>query len=292
MLTLDGMHKALSAFWVLGTRAVEITGGGEPTLHPEFDKMIEYAYSLGYKIGICTNGTTLTKWKRLWWMFDYVRLGMYGFDEGYEYDLSALKGYDGIAPEVSAAYVWDMNIDTSANPNITGNWSEVKGRHLSKNTQKEINFYRMLDWVEENKIPTRIAFNAIKPVSQVKHDMGVIRDQIKHWEFDRKKELKYAFLSDFNYKGERKNDKCFIAQVKPFLFTNGFVYPCPSMELSPENNYTVNDSFKLCDIDGILDYYNSKGNETRHHSCSFCKYALQNELIEEIKMDTTHNDFA
>ncbi len=36
------------------------------------------------------------------------------------------------------------------------------------------------------------------------------------------------------------------------------VYVCPSAELAPENNYHVNDEFKICDIAGITDFYNSQ----------------------------------
>ena len=84
--------------------------------------------------------------------------------------------------------------------------------------------------------------------------------------------------------------------VKPCVFTDGNVYVCPSAELAPENNYQVNDEFKLCDIAGITDFYNSQvgGPDVfrRHHDCSFCKYAIQNELIDDVLMPTKHNEFA
>ena len=80
--------------------------------------------------------------------------------------------------------------------------------------------------------------------------------------------------------------------VKPCVFTDGNVYVCPSAELAPENNYQVNDEFKICDIDGILDFYKNGGVTRRHHNCSFCKYAMQNELIDDIVRPTKHNEFA
>jgi len=288
MLTLEQMKKAVDSFWELGTRAMELTGGGSPSLHPDFHKIIEYAYNKGFKIGVCTNGTTLTKWKDTWGMCAWVRLGMYGFDEGYTYDLSVFEGTN---TEISAAYVWDANLGTSKNPNVTGDWSDLKSKRLSKNFQKKENFFKMLDWVEENKIPTRIAFNAIKPASDIAEDLSCLRGQLKEWEEKSGKILQHAFLSDFNYKPDRRNNNCYMGMVKPFVFTNGFVYPCPSMELSPENSYMVNDEFKLCDIDGIVDYYN-KGVDKRSHPCSWCKYSAQNELIDDILMETKHNDFA
>jgi len=280
-LSLDQMKKGLDSFRYLGATGVEFSGSGEPTLHPNFDEAVIHAHKLGYKIGVCTNGTKLNKIKT-WDKFSWVRLGLYGFDEGYEYDLSVFKGLD---IEISGAYVWDGNTSNSNNPNITGQWADAKGKKLSKNFQTTENFYKMLDWVEANKIPTRIAFNAIKPTDDVLKDIETIKELIAG------RDLKYAFLSDFNYKGVRKNHNCYMHMVKPCIYSDGNVYVCPSAELSPENHYNVNDEFKICDIDGIIDFY-EKGVTTRTHACSFCKYAIQNELIDDIMTPTQHNDFA
>lgn len=290
MLTIEQMKKAIDAFVELGTTGMEFTGGGEPTLHPKFDEAVNYAYEKGLKIGVCTNGTMITKWDKkggVWDKLSWIRLGMYGFTEGYTYDLEALRKHPNLV--ISAAYVWDEAIDTSLNPNITGNWSNDKSKKLSKNIQTTEQFYEMLDWVEKEKIPTRIAFNAIKKPEQVMKDIETIRTLIKD------KNLKYAFLSDFNYKGVRRNDHCYMHNIKPSVFTDGNVYVCPSAELAIENAYAVNSEFMICDIDGILPYYNSiKGGEgrMRNQGCSFCKYAMQNELIDDIVTETEHNDFA
>ena len=47
----------------------------------------------------------------------------------------------------------------------------------------------------------------------------------------------------------------------------------------------------VCDVDGIIDFY-SKPPSLRHHACHYCKYAIQNELIDDVLTDTIHNDFA
>lgn len=282
-ITVGDTNKFCSSYNILASN----TGGGEPTLHPQFDEIVHYAKDLGYALGICTNGTKLTKHKDLWQYFDYVRLGMYGFDEGYKYDLSVFAGSK---TRVSAAYVWDFNTDTSSNPNITGGWTNKSNKKLSANQQKQENFYMMLDWVENNRIPTRIAFNAIKPQEEVLKDIEQIRILIKDHD------LKYAFLSDFNYKPYRRNDHCYMHMVKPFVFTDGNVYVCPSSELSVENSYNMNPEFKICDIEGISSYYKSlEGGvdvSMRHHACNFCKYALQNELVDDIVTITENNEFA
>ena len=281
MLTLEQVKKALKSFRELGTLGVEFTGGGEPTLHPQFDQMVEYAHELGYKIGVCTNGSTLKKIKT-WNRFSWVRLGLYGFDEGYKYDLSVFEGLD---VKISGAYVWDGARSTSNNPNITGKWVDGKGRKYAKALQVVSNFDQMLAWVEENKIPTRIAFNAIKDPQEVLKDIEYIKTLLIE------KKLEYAFLSDFNYKAVRRNDHCYMHMVKPFLFTDGNIYVCPSSELSYENGYTMQNQFKVCGIDDIIETY-SKGVTRRLHDCKYCKYSMQNELIDDVLMETDHNEFA
>lgn len=280
------VKQALEAFKKIGITGIEFTGGGEPTLHPDFHEIAEYAHSLGFKLGVCTNGKNIGKKikKDTLKLFSWVRLGLYGFYENYDYDL---KEFEGTGISISAAYVWDEAIDTSSNPNITGEWTDKTKKKLSTNFQKRESFLKMINWVEENKIPTRIAFNAIKPVEEVEKDIDTIREVLK--EFD----LKYAFLSDFNFKGNRRNDHCYMHMVKPFLFTDGYIYACPSAELSLENNYNYvpESQFMVCDIDGIEEFY-SKPPSLRHHACNFCKYAMQNELIDDILTQTQHNEFA
>ena len=57
-----------------------------------------------------------------------------------------------------------------------------------------------------------------------------------------------------------------IYMVKPFLFTDGYIYACPSAELSIENNYNYvpESQFAVCDIDGIEEFY-AQGPTLRHH---------------------------
>jgi MoaA/NifB/PqqE/SkfB family radical SAM enzyme len=285
-LPLERVKKALDSFKKIGVTGIEFTGGGEPTLHPDFEEIVNYSHSLGFKLGLCTNGKNLgTKIKKeIVSKFTWVRLGLYGFYEDYTYNLSVFEGTE---TTVSAAYVWDEAIETSNNPNVTGEWTDSKKKILAKKFQKRENFLRMIDWVEENKIPTRIAFNAIKKIEEVEKDIETIRGVLSQYN------LKYAFLSDFNFKGSRRNDHCYMHMVKPFLFTDGYIYACPSAELSIENNYNYvpESQFMVCDIEGIEEFY-SKPPSLRHHACKYCKYAIQNELIDDILTPTTHNQFA
>lgn len=290
-LSLTQMKTAIQSFYELGITGVEFTGGGEPLLHPEINEIVDFCDDLGLKIGICTNGAKLRK-LRDWSKITWVRLGLYGFTEGYEYDLDWLRSFD---LEISAAYVFDENVISSTNPNITNDFIDPKKKKLASNFQSETDFFEAIEWAEVNRVPTRIAFNAIRPGEYVKADIELIRKRLEL--FDTKfGERKYAFLSDFNYKADRRNDHCYMHAVKPFLFTDGNIYACPSAELSPENKYDVNKKYKICEWDTIEEAYKNmtsvRGGVLRNFDCQYCKYSAQNELIDDVLMETKHNEFA
>lgn len=55
----------------LGVEAIEFTGGGEPTVHPQCFEIIEYAQGLGLQTGLVTNGVRLKDHpavRRLTWL--------------------------------------------------------------------------------------------------------------------------------------------------------------------------------------------------------------------------------
>lgn len=47
----------------LGVKAIEFTGGGEPTVHPDHLDIIEYAQTLGLQTGLVTNGVRIKEHK-------------------------------------------------------------------------------------------------------------------------------------------------------------------------------------------------------------------------------------
>jgi len=48
--------ELLAKFWKLGTRAVTLTGGGEPLMYPEINDLIEYIADCDMGVGLVTNG--------------------------------------------------------------------------------------------------------------------------------------------------------------------------------------------------------------------------------------------
>ena len=56
-LILEPMLREAHA---MGTKAIELTGGGEPTIYPHYDRGVELIHELGFDLGIVTNGVALS----------------------------------------------------------------------------------------------------------------------------------------------------------------------------------------------------------------------------------------
>ena len=64
-LSFGEIEREIKKFKELGGLSVTITGGGEPTIHGDIDRIIELMHNLGLKIGMVTNGTLLDRVKNL-----------------------------------------------------------------------------------------------------------------------------------------------------------------------------------------------------------------------------------
>ena len=56
-LDLDQFHELIAELKRARTRSIVIKGGGEPTLHPEFNEMVRAGSSEGLSVGLISNGT-------------------------------------------------------------------------------------------------------------------------------------------------------------------------------------------------------------------------------------------
>ncbi len=59
-----------------GVKAVEYTGGGEPTLHPYFKEIISYTINSGLEFSVISNGSTLDKFSQIFRKAAWVRFSV------------------------------------------------------------------------------------------------------------------------------------------------------------------------------------------------------------------------
>jgi MoaA/NifB/PqqE/SkfB family radical SAM enzyme len=50
------VFNLLNELQEVGVKAITYVGGGEPTLHKDFDEIITRSYEMGFEVGLVTNG--------------------------------------------------------------------------------------------------------------------------------------------------------------------------------------------------------------------------------------------
>lgn len=260
-LTLNQVVRVLNDFHELGTRGLEWTGGGEPTLWRPLNRATEHAHALGYKIGLITNAIKFD-WFRRFDLLQWMRASFHGFNEGKRATIEknvALARELNPRLEISGVYIWTKGSDEI--------YPEVAA------------------YANANKIPTRVTPDLTAGRESIDQMMQHVGAAVAA------NPGSFTFLSDFNVKTERLHDHCYMQAIKPFIFPDGWVYPCPSVGLTPETQKNVLDELRVCRIEDIAEFF-SRPIQLAHRGCQFCKYSAANELIDEILRPTTHNDFA
>jgi radical SAM protein with 4Fe4S-binding SPASM domain len=59
-LDTENFAELLKSLHSLGVKSIELSGGGEPTLHPEFCELVKRAANSGFELGLLTNGSLLS----------------------------------------------------------------------------------------------------------------------------------------------------------------------------------------------------------------------------------------
>ncbi len=74
-LPLGEIKKIVDKVYELGTRAISLSGGGEPDCHPDINHIINYIYNKGMDIALVTNGKNIYKIKdKNLKLFDWIRV--------------------------------------------------------------------------------------------------------------------------------------------------------------------------------------------------------------------------
>ena len=258
-MPFEMLQEGVLQFHSLGTMAIEITGGGEPTLYPYINETMEFLHSLGMHVGINTNAVD-SQLLKYWDCCDWVRVSLNTFDY---YDSINIDPIRKSGAYISGCYIWN------------------------ERSTIEI-FERVVRFADENRIVCRIAPDCIKSLIDINRSVEFVRKMM-----ETVGRSEYVFLSDFNIDTYRHNQKCFIHLIKPCFYTDGYIYPCPSMELAYEHDSRMNEKYRVCRYDEVINFYNSdRAFEIPERTCSYCKYAKQQVVLEEVLTETMFNEFA
>lgn len=259
----DYVIGVIASYLKLGIKSIEFTGGGEPTMYKRLNDVVDICYN-NLAIGMNTNAIDINNIKNPE-KFKWIRVAL-------------------------------NVIDTDDNKLINKFINNV--HKLKRSTQvtscyivpKEIglkNLHRVIEVANILKIPTRIAPDCIQSKEDIKDYVRAIGEHVNYAENN-----KYCFCSEFNvYLDNRPDNKCYIHFIKPFLYTDGYIYACPSSELDIGNDRTMQKKFRICHGSDVGDVYRYNIMKPKVFDCGYCKYAKQNELLRYILTESTNNEF-
>ena len=259
-LSLDEIKEIFDKFSDLGCRAVTITGGGEPLVHPNIEEIVEAAIERQISVGLVTNGKNIAKVSPdMFAMCTWVRISVSNESPFDEFQISFMKAnLQAIKTDWSFSYVVTQNPDIDTISGMIKFANSYKFTHV------------------------RIVNDIFKPVC----DLDSVRrriikakvdDNLVIWQDRRRYSVGFK--------------KCHISLLKPVIGADGSIYPCCGAQYAesvPAHDYPR--SMKMGDIWDITNIWDRQLVFDGSH-CVKCYYEHYNYALDALISDIDHVEF-
>jgi len=258
-LPIGEIRQILQLLQELGCRAITITGGGEPFMHPHINEIIDSAAVLNIKVGIMTNGRKIQLLAHAW--PSWIRIS-------YASTRNDGPGYFRAIEE--AAKSW---------PGTDWSFSFILTRGGDLEKLKELAAFAADNGFGHIRVkPNTLDFDYCLPIDQIKEQMAGARG------------------SNLILYQERKlrtsgSARCLIGLLIPNIGADGQIYPCCGVEYSyetPSLDYPLSTSLgnwrnlrQL--IEGQKPFDGS--------ACLRCYYNYYNTVLNAMTQNLKHRDF-
>ena len=233
-----------------GLKSVILSGGGEPTIYSDFERMIDEFSERGLEIGLITNGTLLDKYNpAVFEKMAWLRISVNSLDYVNQIKIPKLKN-----PTVGFSYI------------ITDKDTTNEGLRKIKDLARETkaSYVRLLPDCAQ---PLDKLLTAYKKVNVLAKELGK------------------PFFHQF--KVHKSPNNCYLGYFHPVLYCDGNIYPCDSLVLNDFKNQQFHKEFKLCKYDEVEKLYDSKVHSlvNTKKMCPNCVFERQNTILEDVLND-------
>jgi len=295
MLTLEKVISILDDAALLDVKAIQFTGGGEPTLHPNFAEIVDIAHALGIETSLVTNGSRLNEraisalMKSSW-----VRISLdAGTKETYKSirQINKDNEFENVLANVKALVKERDRVKSDLYIGISfvvtkDNWEEIplacdlangagadSIRYASRFTNENDDYYKDFGDEAEALIKKEMAMRANESTSfNIINSLSERRDDLR--------------LGSPDY------DRCAYQQLATFIGADMNLYTCCC---NAYNNRGLIGSIKDC---RFLELWNSKKKEIfmstfNARNCERCQFNLRNREINTMidSLPDTHVNF-
>lgn len=251
------VKKMVNRLKKLGTKSVTITGGGEPLMHPDINKIINYFYSRGIKVGLVTNGLLidrLTAGKQITW----CRIS------------------NGDDRKFTESYKAKLLAKVKEFPNVDWAFSHVLSR--KPNTEEIEN---IVQFANDNK------FTHVRVVADLYDTANVpIEDLKKQLKVDDKLVI---------YQGRKEPEHggdCYICYIKPLISADMKVYACCGVQYAlKDSTKELPDELCLGSVWGIEEIIKKSNKPLNGNICVKCYYMNYNRILKSMLNEVQHAEF-
>ena len=256
--------NALPVMKELGTKAITISGGGEPCCYPELPQLISAIHSFDMEVGLITNGTLLDKLptlilRRLTWCRVSVA-DTRSFTEQFNTLLSSVVSF-------AACVDWGFSYVVTDKPNLPNLLSYVK--FAVANRFKHVR-------VVDDLLHLAQAFDMKRLQAVVEGEIPEANDTMVY--LSRKKYVPGCV-------------DCRISLLRPIIGADGEIYPCCGtssaheyMDLALPKNMSIGHVSRMKEIWKDQAYFNGE-------NCSRCYYDEYNQVLNSYFTEITHHNF-
>ncbi len=243
-------------FHALGTRAITVSGGGEPTLHPGFDSFIDLCGELDVHVGLITNGLQWSdkprkipaNGKLIW-----ARMSIVDSESG-TYDVERLRRFSENLSDVAvgcyATITKNANVDFIERlADMAEALSNVTHFKLGENSQ-EAAPEKMAE------IKRRVLPGRAKVIVQSQSEAG------------------------------KETNRCLVSLLRPVVAADGYVYPCCDLNLK-DAGYVDPVMFRM-------GHWRDFGPDTKAFNgsiCQRCIWSHYNEALDSLMKPLEHERF-
>ncbi len=235
-IDLDRIFDYLTKLKSRGLKAVILTGGGEPTLYPQFNPLAEWIIDQGFELAMITNGTQFNRVSdKVMGNFSWLRISMNLFKD------------------------WQNKITLPRERLSSKTTVGMSICHSAENKDKD--FLRGVAAFAESK---QVSYVRVLPDCMLPQ-AELVRE---HEELDQllsSVEGGQRFFHQFKIHGSPCQSKCHQSFFRPYLSEqvdpetgkSGLVFPCDSVVLNDQAMHFAQ-KYSICRPEEILDYMDGK----------------------------------
>lgn len=256
-LDYDVLVKATEDFINLGTRTVEITGGGDPLLYPRINEYLQFLVEKGMEIGIITNGININSIidkKFLVKDIAWIRISSNVLD--YKDEIDIPQNFGGT---LGFSYCWTEEVSTIEQ------LTKIKDIAIENN----VKYVRLVPNCLATKEEQEVNNQKLAKVAEIIGEPVFFQPKV----FDTPK-------------------NCYWGYFKPFLYADEYVYPCSSTVLNPDADRQFNSKYRWCHVSEISSTWATQPKTiVNTSSCEHCVFTTQNRILDYSLHKQFHEEF-